>query len=304
MPVSDDGREAQAGFLARAGEIIMDELQAYQRERTRAKDEKAEKGRSSRKDYLVRVVAAQLAVCIVLLVGAFLIVRTNPDAQKALRDAFDQMLSEDWTLQDAAAAFRQIGAFVFAPADAWPGADGQEAQTAQSAANTQAADGMGGVDETLFEGVKAPVDGATFAPCVVSVPVVRPVEGRVTSAFGYRIHPITNKLGFHRGMDIAAGEGTRIAAAYPGKVQEVGFSEGDGNYIKIAHANGLETTYCHCSEILAQEGVVVRAGETIALVGATGMATGPHLHIEVRLGGVLHNPAWLLGADNAYRDAV
>lgn len=291
----------------------MDELQAYQRERIRTNDEKAGKGRSGRRDYLVRVVAAQLAVCIVLLVGAFLIVRTNPNAQKVLRDAFDQMLSEDWTLQDAAAAFRQVGAFVFAPADAWRGADAQAGDASEdtpveeSAASTQPlqeTDGMGGVDEPLFEGRKAPVAGASFAPCVVSVPVIRPVEGRVTSAFGYRIHPITKQLGFHRGMDIAAGEGTRIAAAYPGMVQEVGFSEGDGNFIKIAHANGLETTYCHCSEILAQEGVVVRAGETIALVGATGMATGPHLHIEVRLDGVLHNPAWLLGADNAYRDAV
>lgn len=164
---------------------------------------------------------------------------------------------------------------------------------------------MGGSDEPLFDGIRAPVEGTSFAPYIVSVPVVRPVEGRVTSPYGYRIHPITKKLGFHRGMDIAAAKGTRIAAAFYGTVKEVGYSEGNGDYIILMHENGLETAYCHCSEILAEEGAVVREGETIALVGDSGMTTGPHLHIEVRINGVLHNPSWLLGADNAYeKDAV
>lgn len=315
----------------------MDELQTYQRDRSRLSDAKSEKKRSGRGDYLVRVIAVQLAVCAVLLAGAFLLVQTNPNAKKALREAYEGMLSEDWSAQDAAAAFKQIGSFIFAPADTWPEAgpdgetnaaqanaaaqetrpaDGQEetksgastteqtGPSAETAAPQETLNGMGGEDETLFEGIKAPVSGTSFAPCIVSVPVVRPAEGRVTSSYGYRIHPITKKLGFHRGMDIAAGMGTRIAAAYYGRVKEVDSSEGNGNYITIDHENGLETTYCHCSEILAEEGAVVRAGETVALVGDTGMATGPHLHIEVRLNGILHNPAWILGADNAYKDAV
>lgn len=318
----------------------MDELQTYQRERTRPSGEKKEKKPSGRRDYLVRVIVVQLAVCAVLLAGAFLMVKTNPNAQQALREAYDNMLSQDWTMQDAAAAFKQIGSFIFAPADTWPEADvSGETNAAQANApaeetmrvdepeptqnGTQEADssaetsgqageatsreelnGMGGTDETLFEGVRAPVSGTSFSPCIVSVPVVRPVEGRVTSSFGYRIHPVTKKLGFHRGMDIAAEKGTRIAAAFYGTVKEVGFSEGNGNYITLTHKNGLETTYCHCSEILAEEGAVVRDGETIALVGDTGMTTGPHLHIEVRVNGVLYNPAWILGADNAYKDAV
>lgn len=314
----------------------MDELQTYQRERARSSDEKKRKKRSGRGDYLVRVIAAQLAVCAVLLAGAFLLVKTNPNAQKALREAYDAMLSQDWSAQEAAAAFKQIGSFIFAPADPLPEedkgaeqvnatAEGGKApvddlEPSQSGAqgHTNATEppghtgepashepgGMGGVDEPLFEGVKAPVSGTSFAPCIVSVPVVRPVEGRVTSSYGYRIHPITKKLGFHRGMDVAAEKGARIAAAYYGTVTEVGYSDGNGNYITIDHENGLETTYCHCSEILAVEGAVVRAGETVARVGDTGMATGPHLHLELRLNGVLHNPAWLLGADNAHKDAV
>lgn len=314
----------------------MDELQSYRRERTRTSEEKKEKKRSSQRDYLVRVIAVQLAVCAVLLAGAFLMVKTNPNAQKALREAYEGMLSQDWSAQDAAAAFKQIGAFIFAPADSWPEADAggetgavqanaaagvsenaddpapaqETADSTESSAQTaepslqESLNGMGGSDEPLFDGVRAPVEGTSFAPCIVSVPVVRPVEGKVTSTYGYRIHPITRKLGFHRGMDIAAAEGTRIAAAFYGTVKEVDYSEGDGNYITLMHENGLETTYCHCSEILAEVGAVVREGETVALVGDTGMATGPHLHIEVRINGILHNPAWILGADNAYRDAV
>ena len=312
----------------------MDELQSYQRERPRPSEEKREKKRSGRRDYLVRVIAVQLAVCAVLLTGAFLMVKTNPNAQKALREAYEGILSQDWSAQEAAAAFKEIGAFIFAPADSWPDADdptqAAQANAAAGASETmgaaaaqgkepstespsqpdetvsqEALDGMGGSDEPLFDGIRAPVEGTSFAPYIVSVPVVRPVEGRVTSSYGYRIHPITKKLGFHRGMDIAAAMGTRIAAAFYGTVKEVGYSEGNGNYITLTHENGLETTYCHCSEILAEEGTVIREGETIALVGDSGMATGPHLHIEVRINGVLHSPSWILGADNAYeKDAV
>ena len=101
----------------------MDELQSYQRERPRPSEEKREKKRSGRRDYLVRVIAVQLAVCAVLLTGAFLMVKTNPNAQKALREAYEGILSQDWSAQEAAAAFKEIGAFIFAPADSWPDAD-------------------------------------------------------------------------------------------------------------------------------------------------------------------------------------
>ena len=82
----------------------MDELQSYQRERPRPSEEKREKKRSGRRDYLVRVIAVQLAVCAVLLTGAFLMVKTNPNAQKALREAYEGILSQDWSAQEAAAA--------------------------------------------------------------------------------------------------------------------------------------------------------------------------------------------------------
>lgn len=120
----------------------MDELQSYQRERPRPSEEKREKKRSGRRDYLVRVIAVQLAVCAVLLTGAFLMVKTNPNAQKALREAYEGILSQDWSAQEAAAAFKEIGAFIFAPADSWPDAD-DPTQAAQANAAAGASETMG-----------------------------------------------------------------------------------------------------------------------------------------------------------------
>ena len=191
----------------------MDELQSYQRERPRPSEEKREKKRSGRRDYLVRVIAVQLAVCAVLLTGAFLMVKTNPNAQKALREAYEGILSQDWSAQEAAAAFKEIGAFIFAPADSWPDADdptqAAQANAAAGASETmgaasaqgkepstespsqpdetvsqEALDGMGGSDEPLFDGIRAPVEGTSFAPYIVSVPVVRPVEAGLPHRMG------------------------------------------------------------------------------------------------------------------------
>jgi len=144
-------------------------------------------------------------------------------------------------------------------------------------------------------GQMAPPSGSTLAPVILGGKIIAPVEGLITSDFAYRIHPITETTDFHNGMDVAAEEGRNILAALPGEVTEVGWSEVYGNYIILKHATHLETFYAHCSEILAEEGMVVRQGERIAKVGQTGMATGPHLHFSVIVDGEYTDPAWVLG---------
>ena len=124
--------------------------------------------------------------------------------------------------------------------------------------------------------------------------MVKPVEyTRITSRFGYRINPVTNKYGFHSGVDLAAKSGTPIKAAFDGKIVKASYSDIRGNYIFL-ESEGNMTVYCHCSELIAEEGANVRAGEIIARVGSTGQATGPHLHFEIRIGSVRHNPLWVL----------
>lgn len=117
-----------------------------------------------------------------------------------------------------------------------------------------------------------------------------PVSGTVTSYFGNREHPIYSGDSFHGGVDIAADEGTDICAVLDGTVTESGTAEMAGNYIKIEHADGSETLYCHCSELYVSEGETVSKGDVIAAVGQTGLATGPHLHLELHIDGESVDP--------------
>ena len=131
-----------------------------------------------------------------------------------------------------------------------------------------------------------------------TVDIVMPTDGKITSQFGYRYHPITGKFGIHNGTDIAAPEGTPIYAAFNGRVEEIGYNSVRGNYILLSHGGDTQTLYLHCSEIVAPEGAVVRQGEIIAKVGNTGYSTGPHLHFEVRINGVRVDPERLLYPEN------
>ena len=118
----------------------------------------------------------------------------------------------------------------------------------------------------------------------------RPINGVLTSAFGYRIHPKRKRRHFHSGVDLAAKSGTPIACAGSGKVVYAGWKSGYGYVIMVDHGRGYETLYAHCSKLSATVGQTVSAGKIIAYVGRTGVATGPHLHFEVRKNGAYQNP--------------
>ncbi len=119
---------------------------------------------------------------------------------------------------------------------------------------------------------------------------IRPCAGRITSGFGSRFHPILHRTRMHTGVDFGAPYGAAIHAAGGGTVILAHYSSGYGNCVVIDHGNGVTTLYGHCSVLLVASGDVVQQGKTIARVGATGMATGPHLHFEVRHNGVPVNP--------------
>lgn len=129
---------------------------------------------------------------------------------------------------------------------------------------------------------------------IASQKIIMPVSGPYTSYFGARTNPITGKDSFHTGLDIAAAQGTKIKAAYSGVVRKVGEDSRSGKYIYLTHENGVETLYCHCSAVLAEQGASIRQGETIALVGSTGWSTGPHLHFEFHKNGERLDPLPLL----------
>ncbi|MGN0487479.1 MAG: M23 family metallopeptidase [Acutalibacteraceae bacterium] len=168
----------------------------------------------------------------------------------------------------------------------------QESDTDDQSDQTEEAKGQGGEDLQIY---KAQAN-TSFAPVKLTAPILPPIKnGRFTSGFGYRINPITGKFSFHTGLDIAAESGTNIRAVLNGTVLKTGEDERAGKYILLSHSDSLVTFYCHCSDILAEKGAVIRQGETLAKVGSTGWSTGPHLHFEVRKDGIRYNPAWLLG---------
>ena len=112
---------------------------------------------------------------------------------------------------------------------------------------------------------------------------IKPVSGKITSPFGERINPITHINSFHTGVDIGVDEGTKIACASGGIVEEVGTNNAYGNYILVTHSENYQTYYAHCKQINVEVGTVIRQGEIIAISGNTGTyTTGPHLHFEIR----------------------
>lgn len=114
---------------------------------------------------------------------------------------------------------------------------------------------------------------------------------RISSPYGYRIHPITGTRKLHSGIDYAAPYGTAIYAAEDGVVLTSGWINGYGYTITINHGGGIVTLYAHCSSLVAKAGQKVTKGQLIARVGSTGNSTGNHLHFEVKVGGKAQDPA-------------
>ncbi len=123
---------------------------------------------------------------------------------------------------------------------------------------------------------------------VTRMPSIWPLfggTGLITSNFGYRVDPINHRIRYHEGTDISAPAGTKIRATARGKVVFSGYDGEYGNVVKIDHGNGLETWYGHMSARDVQSGETVDRDQLIGRVGATGRATGNHLHYEVHVNG-------------------
>lgn len=112
--------------------------------------------------------------------------------------------------------------------------------------------------------------------------IVKPLANAiVTAEFGERTNPVTGQKMVHTGIDVTSNESDEIFSIADGKVTFVGYDVEKGNNIKIEHADGSISTYSHGKEILVKEGDEVKAGEKIMIMGATGFATGKHLHFEI-----------------------
>lgn len=129
---------------------------------------------------------------------------------------------------------------------------------------------------------------------LAGTPSVWPVRGYLSSVYGWRDDPFTQKRTFHWGIDIATHYGNSIVATADGIVIQRTTDKIGGNTIKISHRGGYTTIYCHLSKFLARPGQRVKRGDVIGLVGKTGKALGPHVHYEVKRDGKNVNPWYYL----------
>jgi murein DD-endopeptidase MepM/ murein hydrolase activator NlpD len=127
-----------------------------------------------------------------------------------------------------------------------------------------------------------------------ATPSMWPAYGWLSSRMGPRRDPVTGAVDYHSGLDIAGERGQPVYATASGTVREVGYQGAYGNLIVIDHGFGLESRYGHLLKFLVKPGATVQRGDIIGQVGATGRATGYHLHYEVTANGRLINPLQLL----------
>jgi murein DD-endopeptidase MepM/ murein hydrolase activator NlpD len=124
-----------------------------------------------------------------------------------------------------------------------------------------------------------------------ATPSIWPVKGWVTSGFGPRVSPFTEKPAWHDGLDIGAAANAPVQAPAQGRVTSVGFDSKLGNVVKLDHGFGIETLYGHLAKALVKEGQRVKRGDVVGLVGSSGLATGPHLHYMVKVNGQTFDPS-------------
>jgi murein DD-endopeptidase MepM/ murein hydrolase activator NlpD len=135
------------------------------------------------------------------------------------------------------------------------------------------------------------------------LPSIRPIDGFLTSSFGWRLHPILDVYKEHEGQDIGCNPGTRVHATADGVVDFSGPShDGLGIKVEVDHGYGYKTIYGHLSKALVKEGKKVKRGELIALSGNTGLSTAPHLHYEVRVNGAPKDPRTFFLEDYSLRE--
>lgn len=252
--------------------------------------------KQNRADPFLKLTGAQLVCCGLILGLVFGAMKLNAPLFERLRAEFHELNAVD--IDPGSFRFFDFGSAGEKQDD---GASTAEADdTATTEKDTFAADETPAEEEnSAFAGGEDLADDEALRAMRFSfyesdAAVVMPVNGRVSSPFGERVHPIYGTQGFHSGQDIAAPEGTPVYAAMDGEVIAVGVGEMSGNYVKLSHAEGMETLYCHLCAANVEEGVAVRRGDVIGFVGQTGLATGPHLHFEVHIDGVKRDPAFLL----------
>ena len=231
---------------------------------------------------------ARLTAAAVILLLSVLLKLAVPGFTAAVREKFDEHFAGDIDLREVVSAFGHLAA----------------------------GEGESGEDwEKLYEAVFAPRQSvgvvaemsSAMLPCyspadiparaqltqgVLGYAYETPVKGTLSSPFGLRESPVLGSEEFHYGLDLAAAEGTAVRAFADGTVRCLGESSSYGKYLILDHENETATLYAHLKSSDVEAGQSIARGESIAAVGQTGNATGPHLHFELQKEGQYLNPVY------------
>lgn len=211
------------------------------------------------------------------------------------RSALDPALAKSLEKLPAFVKNRAMGGGTSAPAAAKK-PEASYARTLSALANP---DDTFGLLRSLLEGLESRLDVVRVDvekrnALAAATPSIWPVHGWLSSVMGQRADPVTGDADYHHGLDIAGEKGQPIHASAAGTVRLTEYQGGYGNLVVIDHGFGLETRYGHLSAFGVKKGAKVKRGDVIGRMGATGRATGTHLHYEVLANGRLLNPLQLL----------
>lgn len=236
----------------------------YERSSTRNKKRERKK-----QNVMTKVIIVQLVLSLVVSGIMFAVCKTDSNLSKNIKSFYTEISKTDIAVSTILDVFKNVAKQTFAPTIIEETASGETKEDSG--------------------------EKADFSPVFLTVNIAKPIEkGYISSHFGYRVSPITKKYSLHNGIDIPADSSTKIYAIYDGVVEKAEYNSVNGNYIVIKHSDSLKTTYNHCNKLLVKKGAKVKKGECIALVGATGYATGNHLHFEMIVNEKYINPIWVL----------
>ena len=260
---------------------------------------KTGKNEKNNDDIFIKLTAVQLIFCFIAFGAVFLAMKLNSDLFESFREEFSILNESDFDL----------GSYSFFDF----GSVREKKENNRSDENSEEDDDEEKEEEKEEKKEKKEEDAAAdeaaetlpadkeekdiigvFSALYGEATAVMPVNGKITSPYGERTHPVYGGGSFHGGEDIAAPEGTPVYAALDGTVIDVGIGPKSGNFVKISHDGEIETLYCHLKTANVKKGVAVRRGDIIGFVGQTGLATGPHLHFEVKINGEKTDPQILL----------
>lgn len=271
--------------------------------RTYRTKESRKKQTGQQEDRFLTMILFQAGLCLLVAAAFFTAVQSGDSAAKGAKEAAKMICgTESTNLTDYCGMYAQKMLSSFKRF--WSGGAEEILEQIQEFINQQIVPpeelppeviGYSGAGGALPAGdFRTAAEGTTLAPYLLTAKMCSPVSGLITSKFGWREHPISAQADFHKGIDIAAPIGTTVAAVLPGVVEKTGYNDSYGNFVVLRHSENLCTTYNHCSKILAKEGEQLSKGDRIALVGNTGVSTGPHLHFEVIVKGMKADPLYSL----------